>query len=356
MFAGALRFLVGLYLLDVLTHPSFSPSSSSAASHSHSQAMALADKYMSEQHLQSYLKDHYQLIVITCLNIAMKTDSPSKAPTYQELSRICQGAYTPEEIASEEMCILQVLAWYIHPPTASQAANHILAIVKDSAGAGRDWERLVERVHQLIDVCVLDLDLSMLRPSTVATAAILVAAKTLDSRDTRKRVLHGTLSLMNMLDFDSPYEIDSIQTNLSFIIGKDCIPGNAESQTSQRKSPQQPTGGLLETGRSRVVSPHKAQSAPTPLRSADHHDPEYLLEAIGSPRRTRPSTSNRVNNSVKYRDNDDIWKWATRTLVGTRQFKASRASYDLHGGVVRKSSMVSCSTCTTLSATQPACN
>ncbi|EJK50036.1 hypothetical protein THAOC_31036 [Thalassiosira oceanica] len=84
----------------------------------------------------------------------------------------------PEEIASEEMCILQVLAWYVHPPTASQAANHILPIVKDStSAAGHDWEPFVDRVHRLIDVSVFDLDLSMLRPSTVAMAAILVSRR-----------------------------------------------------------------------------------------------------------------------------------------------------------------------------------
>ena len=176
--------------------------------------MALADKFMSHQHLQAYMKDHYQLIVVACLSIAMKTDCPVKAPTYKELSEICQGAYTPEEIASEEMCILQVLSWYVNPPTASQAANHILAIVKDSAGAGHDWGLLVDQVHRLIDGSVLDLDLSMPRPSTVAMAAILVSAKTLDSRDLRQRVLHGTLSLMNKLDFDSPCEIDSIREKL----------------------------------------------------------------------------------------------------------------------------------------------
>ncbi|EJK74256.1 hypothetical protein THAOC_04079, partial [Thalassiosira oceanica] len=81
-------------------------------------AMALADKYMSYEHLQSYKKDHYQLIVVVSLSIAMKLDSPAKAPSAKELSQICQGTYTPQEIESEEMCILQVLAWYLHPPTA----------------------------------------------------------------------------------------------------------------------------------------------------------------------------------------------------------------------------------------------
>ena len=59
--------------------------------------------------------------------------------------------------------------------------RHILEIVKDSSGVGHDWELLVDRVHQLIDASVLDMDLSMLRPSTVAMAALIVSAKTSDN-------------------------------------------------------------------------------------------------------------------------------------------------------------------------------
>ncbi|EJK66782.1 hypothetical protein THAOC_12260 [Thalassiosira oceanica] len=223
-------------------------------------AMALADKYMSGRHLRTYMKDHYQLIVVACLNIAMKTDSPAKAPSYKELSGICQGAYTPEEIASEEMCILQILAWYVHPPTASQVANHILAIVKDSTTfAGRDWELLVDRVHQLIDVSILDLDLSVRRPSTVAMAAILVSAKALDGRDIRQRTLRATFFIMNMLDFDSACEIDSIHTNLSYI-DKKCVLGMTEPRTSQGKSPQS----------FRAVTPSQAQMASPSVQFTDH--------------------------------------------------------------------------------------
>ena len=180
--------------------------------------MALADKYMSDEHLQTYMTCHYQLIIVTCLSITMKLDSLTEAPSHKTFSEICQGAYTPEEIESEEMCILQALEWRVHPPTASQVANHILALVNDSTGAGCDWEPFVDRVHQLIDTSVVDLDLSMLRPSTVAIAAILVTTNTLDGQDIRQRILCSTLSVMSTLDFDSPFEfdifeIDSIQTN-----------------------------------------------------------------------------------------------------------------------------------------------
>ena len=229
--------------------------------------MALADKFMSYEHLQSYQKDHYQLIVVVSLGIAMKLDSPAKAPTHEELSQICQGTYTPKEIESEEMYILQVLAWYLHPPTASQAANHILALVNVSTDAGFDWAPFVDSVHQLINTSVLDLGLSVLRPSTVAMAAILVSTRTLNDRAIRQRVFHVTLSMMNMLDFDSPCEIDSIQTNLSYAVDKSDITGPTESQTSLGRSPQTNVELLLPSGCCIAIS--QLEAAP-PAQSSDH--------------------------------------------------------------------------------------
>ncbi|EJK60979.1 hypothetical protein THAOC_18596, partial [Thalassiosira oceanica] len=197
-------------------------------------AMALADKYMSDRHLQIYTKAHYQLIVVTCLNIAMKTDSPAKAPSHKELSEICRGAYTPEEIESEEMCILRVLEWYVNPPTASQAANHILETIVDSSGVGHEWDLLVDRVHQLIGASVLDMGLSMLRPSTVAMAALIVSAKTF-SQDFRRRIFRAAFSVMNMPNFGSACDVDSTQTKLYYILDKNYAASPPDQSTDRRQ-------------------------------------------------------------------------------------------------------------------------
>ena len=78
--------------------------------------------------IHTYTRAHHQLVVLSCLSIAMKVDSPAKAFSSKEISDLCLGAYTPAEIRSEEMCILQALGWYINPPTANQIANHVLAL------------------------------------------------------------------------------------------------------------------------------------------------------------------------------------------------------------------------------------
>lgn len=180
-------------------------------------AMALADKYMSIPGLYSYMKAHYQLVVVTCLSIAIKIDSPSLV-TCQELSELLRGEYTREEIESEEICILQALAWYVNPPTATQIANHILALNKNLKCAEWDREVLVDRVHRLLKASVLDLGLStQLRPSTLALASILASTESLRDPQYRQAVLHSILSIMNKFDFASPAEIDTIRTDLTFL-------------------------------------------------------------------------------------------------------------------------------------------
>ena len=93
---------------------------------------------MSSPNDWTYMRAHYQLLVVTCLCIAIKVDSPGKAPSSKHLSELCAGAYTPDEmLQSEEMCVIQTLSWCLNPPTASQMANHVLALVSNSVGVGK---------------------------------------------------------------------------------------------------------------------------------------------------------------------------------------------------------------------------
>ena len=182
--------------------------------------MALADKYMSMTGLSTYMKAHYQLIVVTCLSIAIKVESPTIIVTSQELSELCRGEYTREDIESEEMCVLHALAWYVNPPTASQIANHILVLVDNFkyAPSEWDWAVLVNRVHKLVKASVLDLGLStQMRPSTLALASVLVSTESLRDPPCRQAVLRSILSIMNKFDFASPTEVDTIQTDLAFL-------------------------------------------------------------------------------------------------------------------------------------------
>ena len=115
------------------------------------------------------------------------------------------------------MCVLQTLAWYLNPPTASQIANHVLSLVSPVAGAVIDWAGFAGRVHDLIDASLVDIGLSVVRPSTVALASIVVSAPVIRDPCERQAVLRATLTIMNRFDFEPPSEIDCIRTDLSFL-------------------------------------------------------------------------------------------------------------------------------------------
>lgn len=222
------------------------PTSVDLSSKLNPKAMALADKYMSIPGLYSYMKAHYQLVVVTCLSIAIKIDSPSLV-TCQELSELLRGEHTREEIESEEICILQALAWYVNPPTATQIANHILALNKNLKCAEWDREVLVDRVHRLLKASVLDLGLStQLRPSTLALASILASTESLRDPQYRQAVLHSILSIMNKFDFASPAEIDTIRTDLTFL-ERSNTSTNALRQHPQQAHIAQPANVLNES-------------------------------------------------------------------------------------------------------------
>ena len=203
---------------------------------------------MSSPNLFSYTRAHYQLIVITCLSIAMKIDSPATAPSSKDIADVCRGAYTREEIESEEICVLQTLAWYVNPPTASQIASHVLSLVATVAGAVSDWEDFDGRVHDLINASLVDLGLSVLRPSTVALASILVSVQDICDPCERKAVLRATLNIMNKFNFESPSEIDLIRTDLSFLVqNQGQLDYTSPHPTLSRSSSEDPTHS---------VSPH----------------------------------------------------------------------------------------------------
>ena len=220
--------------------------------------MALADKYMSNPDIRTYIKVHYQLVVVTSLSIAIKVDSPDKALSSKYLSELCMGAYTPEEIQSEEMCVIQTNFWYLNPPTASQMANHVLALVlMNSVGVGNDWGSFIERVNAVINTSVLDQNLTMLRPSTLALASILVSTESLCDPVERHGVVRSTLSIMYMFDFDLSCEVDSASTNLRYFKAHDrSQQAWLQFQEDQEISPQAILDSQLPNHVSVVPLPH----------------------------------------------------------------------------------------------------
>ena len=81
------------------------------------------------EHTKDFLQDRnkYQLLVITCLYIAVKLGEPEVlSPTI--LSLLSQGRYTEQDIEQEELRVLEALNWRLTGPNASEFVQHFLAL------------------------------------------------------------------------------------------------------------------------------------------------------------------------------------------------------------------------------------
>ena len=170
---------------------------------------------------QTYVAAHYQLIVVTCLFIALKADSPKSAPSSQDMSGICQGEYSAEEISSEELCIVQTLSWYIFPVTASHVAQYVLALVDSVDKASEGYMAFLEGLYSQIDCSMRDVGLTTSRrPSSIALAAILNSAKNMTDVNCRQVIIRAVMLAINRFDFDSPWDIDAIQQDIMHLSAK----------------------------------------------------------------------------------------------------------------------------------------
>ena len=83
------------------------------------------DSDISKDILQDRSK--YQLLIITCLYIAVKLNEPEVLSPHI-LSQLSQGRYTEQDIEEEELRVLGALDWRLTGPTASEYVLHFLAL------------------------------------------------------------------------------------------------------------------------------------------------------------------------------------------------------------------------------------
>ncbi|EJK62663.1 hypothetical protein THAOC_16715 [Thalassiosira oceanica] len=142
-------------------------------------------------------------------------DSPKSAPSSQDMSDICLGEYSAEEISSEELCIIQTLSWYIFPVTGSHVAQHVLALVDCVDTVSEDYMAFLEGLHSQIECSIRDVGLTTSRrPSSIALAAILNSAKNMTDVNCRQVIIRTVMLAINRFDFDSPWDIDAIQQDI----------------------------------------------------------------------------------------------------------------------------------------------
>ena len=144
-------------------------------------AFSYVDRLLSAEENYEYAKgilqdrNRYQLLIITCLYIAVKLGEPEVlSPAL--LSRLSQGRYTEQVIEEEELRVLEALNWRLTGPTTSEFVQHFLAlgIMPDSKGDVETAARLtIQAISRTqAELSVSDQSLVSVPYSTLALASI----------------------------------------------------------------------------------------------------------------------------------------------------------------------------------------
>jgi hypothetical protein len=151
-------------------------------------SMSYLDRYLATREGQIYLGDRaiYQLAAITCLYVAIKVHEPMELDM-SLLAELSRGSYGVPEIMEMEDSILGALGWKMNPPTAMAFAQHMLSLLPPSLSMDAK-QALMDVARYQTELSLFDYTASVLmKPSVVATAAVLNALEGVASISTSTR-------------------------------------------------------------------------------------------------------------------------------------------------------------------------
>lgn len=121
-------------------------------------------------------EDLFQLLSMTCLYLAIKIHSPIKL-SIRSMARLGRGLISVEHITEMEICVMQALGWYLHPPTPTAFLDNFFPIIsKDLVGNNRfDSVDVYEFSRFLAELSVCAYPFVAAMPSSIAIAAILLS-------------------------------------------------------------------------------------------------------------------------------------------------------------------------------------
>jgi hypothetical protein len=118
-------------------------------------------------------KANFQLAFITCLVVALKVHSGFIVESEFASSVVCGKMYSPKEVNTMEMLILQALRWKLNKPIPHDFINYYLEIVPS-----------IEEIHQkfltrfsegLVELALTKYSFGLYYPSELALASIFCA-------------------------------------------------------------------------------------------------------------------------------------------------------------------------------------
>ena len=143
-------------------------------------AANLADRFLATPRAAAARRDcaELQLVVLTALYISLKMRERFRSLDLEDFSVASIGLHSPRDIAVMERKMLRALDWRLCPPTGSQVAHHVLALMLSQEDAKfklepGTWDYVRDEVAFQVETAVRDYYFATRRPSTLAAAAIL---------------------------------------------------------------------------------------------------------------------------------------------------------------------------------------
>lgn len=169
-------------------------------------------------------KQEFQRICATCAYVGLKvTCSPRACLSAAQISLLCRGLFTEEQIIASELDILERLQWRLHPPighTFLECYAKLIQTGNDLEGPRVCWELIDEEARYLVELALLDSKLAMQRPSLIAMAALLNALSNSELSNSQLAVVSAKLGSLPLMGDehtqDLPF-IRSCQLRLQFL-------------------------------------------------------------------------------------------------------------------------------------------
>ncbi|KAL7522718.1 hypothetical protein ACHAWX_007492 [Stephanocyclus meneghinianus] len=159
-------------------------------------AFSIFDRFVSRRFDKEGVE--LELLALSCVYTAIKTHSCTgklSSSSVAKLSRRSDGAqrFTVEQIEDMEFHICEIIDWHVNPPTPTMFLDVGFALIE--ACVIDDCRRgtlvgVKDLAVFLVEISVIDIYFSTFSPSSVASAAILVATKALSAPQAMRNSIH----------------------------------------------------------------------------------------------------------------------------------------------------------------------
>ena len=246
----------------------------------------------------------FQLAFITCLIIALKCRAGMQVDSDFVSSTICQGLYAEDEIIEMEHDILNGLKWRLNGPSGHEFVAGFLELLPGGgAGAAATTTKVGDTLKTMaglqIELAMLDYDMALQKPSSIAYAAIMTALSNHVGSTTVVSLLHPVermewmerIALVTGLTADdsSGYTSSSLYTTMPSSpvrVSPYTLPSNTSSPSIVMCTPQheRPTFvhqvSMMSSHNNSSYQDHNVMQYCSPVSSEDSYQEETPYDTV----------------------------------------------------------------------------